>query len=87
MAGHRLEGSDQVVVDSKLQASPQGMLYLGGHGYQVVGVVDGRTLTGGTPLVYMSLDRVQQAVTGGKPLVTAVATAGIPARAPRASWS
>jgi putative ABC transport system permease protein len=82
VAGHRLEGSDQVVVDSKLQASPHGMLYLGGRGYQVVGVVDGRTLTGGTPLVYMPLESVQQAVTGGRPLVTAVATAGIPRRAP-----
>jgi putative ABC transport system permease protein len=82
VAGHRLEGSNQVVVDSKLLPSPHGMLYLGGHGYQVVGVIDGRTLTGGTPLVYMPLDSAQQAVTGGKPLVTAVATDGMPPRAP-----
>ena len=41
--GHRLTGPDQVVVDSLLQASPGGMLYLGGLGYRVVGVVDGRT--------------------------------------------
>ena len=80
--GHRLEGPDEVVVDSKLQASPGGMLYLGGHGYRVAGIVGGRTLTGGTPLVYLPLDSVQQAVTGGKPLVTAVATSGTPTHVP-----
>jgi putative ABC transport system permease protein len=82
VAGHRLEASDQVVVDSKLQSDPHGMLYLGGHGFQIVGVVNGRTLTGGTPVVYMPLGSVQQIITGGKPLVTAVATSGVPARVP-----
>lgn len=80
--GHRLKGPDQVVVDSKLTASPGGMLYLGGRGYRIVGIVGGRTLTGGTPLVYLPLDSVQQAVTGGKPLVTAIATSGTPTHVP-----
>jgi putative ABC transport system permease protein len=80
--GHRLEGPDQVVVDSKLQASPGGMLYLGGLAYRIVGIVDGRTLTGGTPLVYLPLDSVQRAVTGGKPLITAVTTSGTPSHVP-----
>jgi putative ABC transport system permease protein len=39
-------------------------------------------MTGGVPLVYMTLPAAQQAVTGGKPLITAIATAGIPAAVP-----
>jgi putative ABC transport system permease protein len=48
----------------------------------VVGIVDGRTMTGGVPIVYMPLPAVQQAVTGGKPLITAVATSGTPETVP-----
>jgi len=81
-SGHPIAGPDQAVVDSALQTAPGGMLYLGGHGYHVVGVVDDRTMEGGKPLVYMPVGSVQQSVTGGKALITAVATTGIPAHAP-----
>ena len=64
VSGHPLAGADQVVVDSKV--APLGsVLSLGGHRYDVVGTVDNRTMTGGVPLVYMTLPAVQQAVTGG----------------------
>ena len=39
-------------------------------------------MTGGVPLVYMTLPAAQQAVIGGKPLITAIATAGTPAAVP-----
>ena len=79
--GHPLARADQVVVDSKV--APLGSeLSLGGHHYDVVGTVDDRTMTGGVPLVYMTLPAVQHAVTGGRPLITAVATAGTPAAVP-----
>jgi putative ABC transport system permease protein len=80
-SGHPLAGDHQAVVDSKV-ASVGSVLSFAGHRYDVVGTVDNRTMTGGTPLVYMTLSAVQQAVTGGRPLITAVATTGTPARAP-----
>ena len=80
-SGHPLTGPDQVVVDSKV--GPVGsVLTIGGHRFDVVGTVDHRTMTGGVPLVYMTLPAAQRAVTGGKPLITAIATAGIPAAVP-----
>ena len=39
-------------------------------------------MDGGVPLVYMSLATVQRAAWGGKPLITAVATAGTPTTVP-----
>jgi putative ABC transport system permease protein len=82
VSGHRLSGTGQAVVDSKVDARVGSVLELGGHPYDVVGVVDGRTMDGGIPLVYMPLATVQRAVTGGRPLITAVATTGTPATVP-----
>ncbi len=82
MSGHRLDGPDQVVVDSKLGAPLGSELTLGGRRFVVVGTVDGRTLLGGLSLVYMSLPTVQAAVTGGQRLITAVVTTGVPATVP-----
>ncbi len=82
VTGHGLSGPAQAVVDSKLHAPVGSVLRLGGHPYRVVGVVDGLTMDGGTPTVYMPLATVQRAVTGGRPLITAVATAGRPATVP-----
>jgi putative ABC transport system permease protein len=82
VSGHRLSGPDQVIVDGKLAAPLGSELTLGGHRFRVVGIVDGRTLTGGLPIVYMPLATVQAAVTGGRPLITAVVTSGVPATVP-----
>ena len=82
VTGHGLSGPAQAVVDSKLHAPVGSVLRLGGHPYDVVGLVDGRTVDGGIPIVYMPLATVQRAVTGGRPLITAVATAGTPAVVP-----
>ncbi len=76
VSGHGFTGPDQAVVDSAVKASLGSVLELGGHGYEVVGVVEGRSMDGGIPIVYMPLAAVQQAVTGGKPLITAVAVDG-----------
>lgn len=80
-SGHPIAGVDQAVVDSKV-GSVGSVLSFGGHRYDVVGTVDDRTMTGGIPLVYMTLSAVQRAVTGGRPLITALATAGTPAAVP-----
>ena len=73
-----------MVVDSKWRQLGS-VLSLGGHPYDVVGTVDDRTMAGGIPLVYMPLATVQRAVTGGRPLITAVATTGTPAIVPGGS--
>ena len=80
-SGHPLAGPNQAVVDSKV-ASVGSVLTLGGHPYNVVGTVDNRTMTGGTPLVYMTLTAVQKAVIGGRPLITVIVTTGTPAAVP-----
>ena len=82
VSGHGLSGADQAVTDSKLHAPVGSVLELGGHPYDVVGVVDDRTVDGGIPVVYMPLATVQRAVIGGRPLITAVATTGTPAKVP-----
>ena len=82
VAGHGLSGPGQAVVDSKVTNHVGSILVLGGHSYQVVGVVNDRTMDGGIPIVYMPVATVQRAVIGNKPLITAVATAGMPAAAP-----
>jgi putative ABC transport system permease protein len=81
-SGHGLSGPDQAVVDSKVHVPVGGVLELGGRPYDVVGVVDDRTMDGGIPIVYMPLATVQRAVTGNRPLITAVATSGTPATVP-----
>ncbi len=80
-SGHALAGADQVVVNSSV-APVGGVLIIGGRRYDVVGTVHGRTMLGGVPLVYMTLPAVQQAVIGGRPLITALAVAGNPAAVP-----
>jgi putative ABC transport system permease protein len=82
VAGHALSGPGQVVVDAALGAAPGTVVTMGGHTYRVVGTVDGRTLTGGLPLVYLPLADAQLVVTGGQRLITAVVTAGTPAHVP-----
>jgi len=83
VTGNGLSGSGEVVVDSKVTDHVGSILVLGGHSYQVVGIVNGATMLGGQPLVYMPIATVQQAVTGGRALATAVAVLGTPTNLPR----
>jgi putative ABC transport system permease protein len=46
--------------------------------FSVVGKVTGRTFFGGVPIVYMSLSDAQALAFGGRPVVTAVVTTGVP---------
>ncbi len=81
VSGHPLAADNQVVVDSEV--APLGsVLSLGGRRYDVVGTVDGRTMTGGVPLLYMTLPAAQRAVVGGRPLITGLATTGTPLSLP-----
>jgi len=50
--------------------------------FHVVGTVGGHTLNGGAPVVYMPLADARAALLGGRPVVTAVVTQGVPADVP-----
>jgi putative ABC transport system permease protein len=76
--GHGLTGGDQVVADTRLGAPVGTIVTVGGHPYTVVGTVDGLTMNGGLPMLYMPLGAAQRAVTGGRALVTAILTSGTP---------
>jgi len=80
--GHGITGPGQAVVDSKVTTQLGSTVHSGGRDFTVVGTVDGATMLGGVPIVYMTVPDVDQIVTGGKPLVTAVAVDGTPAHVP-----
>jgi putative ABC transport system permease protein len=82
VSGQGITRSDQVVVDSKVSTQLGGTISAGSHTFTVVGVVDGATMLGGVPLVYMTVPAVDQVLAGGKPLVTAVTVRGTPAHVP-----
>jgi putative ABC transport system permease protein len=81
-SGHGIAGPGQAVVDSKVTTQLGSAFVSGGHTFRVVGIVDGATMLGGVPIVYMTVPDVDRIVTGGKPLVTAVAVQGTPAHVP-----
>jgi putative ABC transport system permease protein len=82
VSGHGISGPNQVVVDSKVSTQLGSTITAGGGAFTVVGVVDGATMLGGTPLVYMTVSSVDHIMAGGRPLVTAVPVVGTPAHVP-----
>jgi putative ABC transport system permease protein len=81
-SGHGIAGPDQVVVDSKVSTQLGSTVVAGDRDYTVAGVVNGATMLGGVPIVYMPMSAVDQIVAGGRPLVTAVLVRGTPAHVP-----
>ena len=82
VSGHGLSGSDQVVVDAKVTTKLGTTITAGSRRFTVAGVVNGATMLGGVPIVYMTVPAVDQVMAGGKPLVTAVAVRGTPTHVP-----
>jgi putative ABC transport system permease protein len=70
------------VVDSRSGLAIGRHFSVSGQSFVVVGTVVDRTLAGGEPDVYVPLADAQRAVFGGRPLITAVLTRGIPVRVP-----
>lgn len=56
---------------------------LGDQPFEVVGVVSGMTMLGGTPDVWVSLRSAQDVLFGGQPLVTTIVVQGEPERVPK----
>jgi putative ABC transport system permease protein len=81
--GHGLLGSGQIVVDTRTNVAGGSSVAFGRSTFDVVGTLSGRTLNGGTPVVYMLLGDAQAALLGGRSVVTAVVTRGVPAQVPQ----
>jgi putative ABC transport system permease protein len=80
--GRTLGGAGQVVLDSRTGVSRGSVVQFGNTAFRVVGTVSDRTLNGGTPVAYMTLDDAQATLLGGRPIVTAIVTRGVPASVP-----
>jgi putative ABC transport system permease protein len=81
-AGHSVRANGQVVVDTGLSVPIGGHFTVSGLTLTVVGTVANRTLLGGVPDAYVTLHDAQAALFGGRPLISAVITSGVPAHAP-----
>lgn len=81
-AGRALSGTGQLVADVGAGAGVGTQVTVGAMPFRVVGQVTGRTILAGVPIIYMSLRDAQALVLGGRPLITAVVTRGVPATVP-----
>jgi putative ABC transport system permease protein len=81
-SGQPLSNTGQVVASTAFGASVGSKIEVGAMHFTVVGKVRNRTLLGGGPILYMSLHDAQNLALGGRPLVTAVVTRGVPAQVP-----
>ena len=80
--GTTLGAGGQLVVDNRTHVARGSTIAFGNTSFDVVGTVDGRTINGGVPIVYMLLPDAQRALLGARPVVTAVVTKGAPTAAP-----
>jgi putative ABC transport system permease protein len=81
-SGRPLQAGGQVVTDTRAGGRIGSQISVGTAHFTVVGHVHDRTLLGGTPVVYMTLPDSQALALGGRPLVTAVVTRGVPSHLP-----
>jgi putative ABC transport system permease protein len=80
--GRPVRANGEVVVDSRLGLGLGQTFSVSGHPLTVVGTVGGRTLLGGIADAYVSLTEAQAIVFEGRPLVSAILTAGVPRSLP-----
>jgi putative ABC transport system permease protein len=80
--GRPVSANGEAVVDSRLDLGLGQRFGVSGHILTVVGTVSGRTLLGGIADAYVSLGEAQAIVFGGRPLVSAVLTTGVPRALP-----
>jgi putative ABC transport system permease protein len=80
--GRALTGDGQAVADSRTHVGIGHPITVAGRNFTVVGLVDGRTLNGGSPDVWVSFHDAQLVLFGGRDLATAVVTRGLPSATP-----
>ncbi len=76
ITGRPLAGNGQAVIDARLGLGIGRSFTVSGHIFQVVGVVRDRTLLGGEPNAYVTLNDAQRVIFGGRPLIGAVLITG-----------
>ncbi len=82
LSGQPLAGPGQAVVDSSAGLRVGSHVRIGSVGFRVVGLVRGRTLLAGEPLVYTTLSDAQVVGLGGHPYISGIALTGTPATVP-----
>ena len=80
--GRAITGDGEVVVDRRLGLDVGEELVLVGTALRVVGLVEGHTLLGGIPNVYVTVADAQRIAFQGQPLITTVVLRDAPAAAP-----
>ena len=81
-SGQALSGPGQVVADTRAGAAVGSQITVGTKSFRVVGQVVNRTMLAGSPIIFMSLQDAQSLSLGGRPLITAVVTRGVPSQVP-----
>ena len=82
ITGRTVTGSGQAVVDARMKLGVGQSFTLSGQSFKVVGLVADRTLLGGVPNAYVTLAGAQDVVFGGRALIGAVLTTGVPTALP-----
>ncbi len=80
--GQALTRDGEAVADTRMHVALGGSLIIAGRSFRVVGLVSGRTLNGGSPDVWVTFHDAQLVLFGGRPLLTAVVTRGVPTTSP-----
>jgi len=80
--GQRLTADGEAVADTRMHVPVGGDFVIAGRSFHVVGLVSGRTLNGGSPDAWVTFHDAQQVLFGGRPLLTAVVTRGVPTTSP-----
>jgi putative ABC transport system permease protein len=82
--GRALEGHPaEAVADVKTGLSVGDTFTMGTRRFDVIGTVSNRSLSAGTPNIYVGMRDAQSVAFGGRHLVTAIVTRGVPQHAPR----
>jgi len=82
LVGRAIVGPGDAVVDSSLGARLGQSFTVAGQRLHVVGTVTDRTLFGGNPGVYVTVSTAQSILFGGRHLISAVLTSGMPRALP-----
>jgi putative ABC transport system permease protein len=76
--GEPVRDDDEAVVDRRLDLDTGDQFTLGTKTFTVVGLMEGMTMLGGTPNVWISLAAAQETLFQGQPLVTTIVVQGRP---------
>jgi putative ABC transport system permease protein len=81
--GSPVRRHNEAVVDARVGLDLGETFVLAGREFKVVGLVEGMTMLGGTPDVWITLRAAQQALFRGQKLVTTVVVKGAPSALPK----